>query len=76
MFLFYKREGLKGVKSMSFDFSGWGAGEVLLAMMLSSKIFVFKPFRIIAGLLNNVLHLVLHLLLFISSILADIENQR
>ena len=58
---------------MSFDCSGWGwgAGEVLLVMMLASKIFVFKPFRIIAGLLNNVLYLVLHLLLFISSILDE-----
>ena len=53
MFLFYKREGLKGVKSMSFDFSGWGAGEVLLAMMLSSKIIVVKPLKIIAGLQNK-----------------------
>ena len=59
---------------MSFDFTGWGAGEVLLAIMLSSKIFVFKPFRIIAGLLNDVLHLVLNLLLFISSILDDIQS--
>ena len=59
---------------MSFDFSGLGAEEVSLAMMLSSKIFVFKPFRIIAGLLNDVLHLVLNLLLFISSILDDIQS--
>ena len=59
---------------MSFDFSGFQVGEVLLAMMLSSKIFVFKPFRIIAGLLNDVLHLVLNLLLFISSILDDLES--
>ena len=51
---------------MSFDCSGWGwgAGEVLLVMMLASKIFVFKPFRIIAGVQNDVLHLVLKGLLY------------
>ena len=44
---------------MPLDCSGWGGWRVLTGHMLSSKVFPLKPFRIIAGLLKNVLHLVL-----------------
>ena len=60
---------------MSFDFSGWGGwgwGGSYWPCFLQK--YSFSNHSESAGLLNNVLHLVLHLLLFISSILDDLES--
>ena len=76
MFLFYNREGLKRRKIFVIFLFRWGGqgGGGVTGRNAFFKNILFMPFRIIAGLLKSVLHLVLHFLLFLSSILDDIEN--